>query len=320
MAELPCLSDAEVRDNLPLDALADALQSALVALADGSASVPARTGAATPTGLLGAMPGYVPGLGPGLGAKLVSVFPDNDPGIAPSHQALIALFDSATGTPLVVMDGAYITAIRTAMTSALAARALVRPGSRVVAILGAGVQGEAHLDAFTHVLAPAEIRIASRDAEKATGVAGRHVDARVSASFLEAVDGADIVCCCTDASEPVLEADWIGPGVHVSSVGSGNELPPTLLARARVFVESIATVTAPWPAGARDLTGCDPTSLVDIGAVLAGRAVGRRSDDDVTVFKSVGNAAEDIAAATVVWDRFRHTPPGQLQYPRCRGT
>jgi len=301
MDSLLVLSEADVRQLLSLDDLAEALAAGLGALSEGVASVPPRIAAVSRDGLLAAMPGSVPGLG--LAAKLVSVFPRNPEVALPAHQALVAIFDESTGVPLAVMGGTYLTAIRTAMTSAITTRALARPGSRSLAIVGAGAQGAAHLVAFTRLLSPGDVRIVSRQAKKASALAGTHPRAVAVLSVEQAVRGADVVCCCTDAAGSVLDERWIGPGVHVGSVGTGAELPPDLLARARVFVESRTTATAPPPAGALELQGRDPSSLTEVGDVLAGRSAGRTSLEEVTVFKSTGHAVEDIAAAGVVLRR-----------------
>ena len=159
MGSLRYLGDDDVRAALDLDELADALTTALVALSNGATSVPPRVGAFAVDGLLGAMPGFVPGLG--LGAKLVTVFPGNSRRSLPTHQAVIASFDPDTGSPIALLDGTYITAVRTAVTSALAARALARHGSVVLAIVGSGVQAGAHVDAFTHLFTLGEVRIAA---------------------------------------------------------------------------------------------------------------------------------------------------------------
>src|SRR6202040_892843 len=152
--------------------------------------------------LLGAMAGYVPGVA--LEIKLVSVFPGNHAHGIPSHQGLIALFGEDDGRPLAVMDGTYITAIRTGGTAAVAARLLAREDASVLAILGAGVQGGAPLETFTRVRDFKEVRIASRNADSAKALAARHPRARVAESFEAAVRGADVVACCTDAREPIL--------------------------------------------------------------------------------------------------------------------
>jgi alanine dehydrogenase len=229
VSEVLLLSEEAVRSLLPLDELARSLTVALTSLADGKVSVPPRIAAFSPGGLLAAMPGYVPGLG--LAAKLVSIYSANAEIGAPTHHALIAVFDEATGAPVAIMGGTYITAIRTAMTAALAARAVARPQSKTLAIIGAGAQGEAHLAAFSHLLELTNIRVASRRTRRAKGLVEKYQNAVVARSFREAVAGADIVCCCTDAREEVVTNDWIAAGTHVSSIGSGRELPPDLLMR-----------------------------------------------------------------------------------------
>ena len=217
MRELLYLSQADVQGLLDVDPMLEALAKALILFSSGVTSVPPRSAARAPDGLLGVMAGYVPGVA--LEVKLVSVFPGNHGHGVPSHQGLIALFDEKDGTPLALMDGAYITAIRTGGTAAVATRALAREDAKVLAILGAGVQGGSHLETFTHVRDFKEIRIASRDHATAAALAARHPLARVAASFEEAVRGADVVACCTDARQPVIKREWLGAGAHVSSVG-----------------------------------------------------------------------------------------------------
>jgi alanine dehydrogenase len=304
VGDLLYLCRADVERLLDIDAMLEALAKALVIFSSGITSVPPRTAARVPDlGLLGAMAGYVPGVA--LEIKLVSVFPGNHARGIPSHQGLIALFGEDDGRPLAVMDGAYITAIRTGGTAAVAAKALARDDARVLAILGAGVQGGSHLETFTRVRDFDEIRVASRDGAKASALAARHPKARVAGSFEEAVRGADVVACCTDAREPVIRRDWLEPGVHVSSVGGtfGPELDRDTLAAAKVFVEwRGAALNAP-PAGAHELQGMDADAITEVGEVLAGTRPGRTSDRDITVYKSTGHAVEDAATARLVYDR-----------------
>ncbi|HVH64114.1 MAG TPA: NAD(P)-binding domain-containing protein, partial [Candidatus Dormibacteraeota bacterium] len=197
------LSRSDVERLLDIDAMLEALSRALVAFSSGATSVPPRNAArAGERGLLGAMPGYVPGVA--LETKLVSVFPGNDERGMPSHQGVIALFDERDGAPLAIMDGTYITAIRTGGTAAVAARILARDDAKVLAILGAGAQGRSHLETFPRIREFSEIRVASRSFERAQDLAAHHPRARAVASFEEAVQGADIVACCTDAREPIL--------------------------------------------------------------------------------------------------------------------
>ena len=301
--ELLYLSQSDVEDLLDVDAMLEAIRQALVLFSSGVTSVPPRTAAQAPDGLMGVMAGYVPGVA--LEVKLVSVFPGNHGQGVPSHQALIALFDEKDGTPLAVMDGTHITAIRTGGAAAVATRALSRTDSRVLAILGAGVQGGSHLDTFTHVRDFTEIRLASRDQAKAATLAARHPNARVAASFEEAVRGADVVACCTDAREPVIRREWLKQGAHVSSVGGtfGPELDPETVAAGKVFVEWRGASTNAPPAGAHELQGLDASAITEVGEVLAGTKPGRTSDRDLTIYKSTGHAVEDAATASLVYAR-----------------
>jgi alanine dehydrogenase len=301
--ELLYLSQSDVEDLLDVDAMLEAIGQALVLFSSGVTSVPPRTAARAPDGLMGVMAGYVPGVA--LEVKLVSVFPGNHGHGVPSHQALIALFDEKDGTPLAVMDGTHITAIRTGGTAAVATRALSRADSRVLAILGAGVQGGSHLDTFTHVRDFTEIRVASRDQAKAAALAARHPNARVAASFEEAVRGADVVACCTDAREPVIWRAWLKQGAHVSSVGGtfGPELDAETVAAGKVFVEWRGAATNAPPAGAHELQGLDASAITEVGEVLAGTKPGRTSVRDLTIYKSTGHAVEDAATASLVYTR-----------------
>ena len=306
MPELLYLSREDVERLLDVDAMLDALGKVLIAFSAGITTVPPRVGIRVPDkGLLGTMPGYVPGVA--LEVKLVSVFPGNHHHGLPSHQGLIALFDEGNGAPLAIMDGTYITAIRTGGSAAVAAGALARKDAKVLAILGAGVQGASHLETMPRVRDFDEIRIASRDGSKAAALASRHPRAHAVGSFEDAVRGADVVACCTDAREPVIRRDWLKSGVHVSSVGGtfGPEIDPQTMSAARVFVEWRGAATNPPPAGAHELQGLDAERLTEVGEVLAGTRPGRVSESEITVYKSTGHAVEDAATARLVYDRAR---------------
>ncbi len=322
MADLLVLDRSQVEELLEVEPLLGALESAFRALSSGRSSVPPRVGARTPHGLLGAMPGYVEGMG--LASKLVSVFPGNEAGDLPSHQGVIVLFDEDSGRPLAVMDGIRITALRTAAAAAVAARLLAREEASVLAIVGAGVQGHAHLETVPRVRQLREIRIASRNEGHARALATRAPDllasttaggpeVRVADSFEQAVRGADIVCCCTDAHDPVLDLEWIAPGAHVSSVGGsfGRELDAATIDQGQVFVEWRGAVTTEPPAGAGELQGLDPQGVVEIGEILLGGRKGRTFPDEITVYKSTGHAVEDVAAARLVYDRAVERGVGQ---------
>ena len=301
--ELLVISQADVERLLDLDALLEALGNAFQEVTAGRTSVPPRTAARTRAGLLGVMPGYLPGAG--LESKLVAVFPGNHQHGLPSHLALIALFDEETGRPLALMDGTHITAVRTAAAAALSVRLLARPDARVLAILGAGVQGRNHLAAVTRVRDFHEIRIASRNRDHAEALASGSTLARGMCSFEEAVRGADVVCCCTDAAEPIISYGWLTPGVHVTSVGSnpaGPELDADTVRRGRLFVESRVAFSPP-PAGSAELVDLDPALATELGEVLADTTRGRGAPDEITVYKSMGHAVEDAAAARLVYDR-----------------
>lgn len=310
------LNREEVERLLDLDALIDALVSAMVELTDGKVSQPPRIGAqiAEREGNLLVMPAYLPG-SESLAVKLVSIFPHNHAMGIPSHQALIAVFDAKTGAPAAIMDGEHITAMRTAAGSALATRLLARADAHVLAILGTGVQASAHAVAIPRVRSISEIRIAGRNADRSRAMAIAYsvelgIPADGTDSFEEAVSGADIVCACTHADYPVLQGQWLNPGAHVNSVGlnfQGRELDGVVVRRSKVFVESRQAALASAPAGANDLTWPIRDGIIDeshvlaeIGELVTGAHPGRTSDDDITLYKSVGVAAQDAVAARMV--------------------
>jgi len=296
------LSRDEVSALLDVDRLISALADGFVSLSAGEVSAPPRIAAHSASGLLAVMPGFVPAAG--LTVKLVSVFAGNHDVGLPSHQALIAVFSADNGSAVALMDGTAITAVRTACASALAVRELSRPDASVLAILGAGVQGWSHLDAVSRVRPFESIRIASRTVAHAEALAARDPRCVVVESFEDAVDGADVVCCCTDASSPVLRRSWLGAGAHVSSVGTspqGPELDAVTIEEGAVFVES-RVACSPFPSGSHELALRPPESVVELGEVLAGTHPGRVSSDQLTVWKSMGHAVEDAVAARLVLD------------------
>ena len=288
------LSRSVVEELLDLDALLDALAAAHAELSAGKASLVPRVGAyAEDAGILGAMLAYAPSAG--LGCKLVTLFPGNVD--RPTHQATIALFDPATGTPVALMDGTYITAMRTAAAAALASRLLARPDARVLAILGTGVQSRSAQELFPRARDFAEVRVAGRG------------------EFEDAVRGADVVHATTAAAEPVVRFEWLAPGAHVSSVGygaGGSELDPEIVERADVVVvEQRDSAFAPLPAGAPELEPRGRDGVVELGEIIAGGAVGRSSGEQITLYKSVGVAVQDLAAAALVVAAARERGAGQ---------
>jgi ornithine cyclodeaminase/alanine dehydrogenase-like protein (mu-crystallin family) len=209
----------------------------------------------------------------------------------PTHQALIALVDPATGTPTALMDGTYITAMRTAAAAALATKLLSRPDSAVLAILGTGVQCKAAQEMFPRVRDFTDVRVAGRG------------------EYEDAVRGADVVHCTTGSREPIVRWGWLSPGTHVSSVGSGmggSELDPEIVSRADlVAVEQRDSAFAPLPAGAPELDPLGRDGVVELGEIIAGTREGRTSPEEITLYKSVGVAVQDLAAAALVLDAAR---------------
>lgn len=281
-----------------------ALEGAMEGLSAGRADVPPRIGAMTGSGILAAMPGYLAGVG--LAAKLVSIFPDNTD--VPSHQGLLALFDDATGTPLAIMDAEVITERRTAMTAAIAADLLARDDAEVLTIVGGGAQAIGHARAFVPLRAWREVRVHNRTQPAAVVVASAATEAGVTSAravddLSEAVDGADVVALCTHAESAVIDPAVIGPGTHVSSVGSAAELPVELVGAGPLVVDQLGAITTPPPSGAAELQGVDPADAVELGALIAGAAEGRTTADQITVYKSTGHAVQDLAAAGLVFVR-----------------
>ena len=307
------LDKREVESLLDPDALRAAVAAALADLSAGRASMPTRIAALVPErdGLLAVMPAYLPGAG-ALTTKLVSLFPRNTD--RPTHQAVIVAFDPATGSPAALMDGEAITAARTAAGSALATDLLARRDAATLAVLGAGVQARAHLRALVRVRAFREIVVGARDAAKGS-VLAREIAAETgisarAASFADAVRVADVVCACTHSAEPVVRREWLRGGTHVNSVGfntAGREVDGDTVAAALVVVESRAAALAPPPGGSNDLAWPIRDGLIaathlhaELGEIVSGARPGRADASQITLYKSVGVAVEDAAAAALV--------------------
>ena len=297
-----------VESLLDTDALIAALAPAMAEVSAGRVSMPQRVASQVEgKGLLGVMPAYLPASGT-LSCKLVSVFPGNGASGLPTHQAVVMLFDAGSGTPLAMLDGASITARRTAAGSALATRLLAREDAAVLLIIGTGVQAQSHARAVTRVRGIKELRVAGRDPGRAQEFARSlsaetGVPARAFAVGREAYAGADIVCATTHAEEPVVRGEWLEPGMHINSVGlnpRGREVDADAVGRARVFVESRAAALAPPPSGANELAGA--AVQAEIGEVISGTRPGREDARQITLYKSVGIAAQDAVAARLVYD------------------
>ena len=311
------LSDADVDALLDRDGLIEAVAAGLAELSAGTASIPPRVAAsvAGSDGLLAAMPGYLPGPGV-LGAKLVAVFPANAGQGRPTHRAVVVLFDPASGAPEALLDGTLLTAERTAAASAVASRLLADPAAEILAVLGTGVQARAHALTVSRVCPGlTEVRIAGRTEAHALALAEElgprlSVPVKAAASFAEALDGAGVVCAATHSPDPVVRREWLSAGVHVNSVGfhvDGREVDAATVAGSLVVVESRASALAPVPAGANDLLWPLRDGIIgpehigtELGELVLGRVQGRSSPGQLTLYKSVGVAAEDLAAAGLV--------------------
>jgi alanine dehydrogenase len=310
------VSRAEVEARLDLDALIDALAHAHADLSAGRASMPTRIGAqvAERDAVLAAMPAYLPSAG-ALTTKLVTLFPENAGTRLPTHQAVIVAFDPETGEPLALLDGTAITAVRTGAAAALSVRLLAPEDASTLAILGSGVQARSHARAIARVRRLQTIRVASREPEAVEALVGElrdelGVDVEAAGSYEEAVRGADLVAATTHSPQPVVEREWLEPGAHVTSVGvnpHGREVDGLVVRDALVVVESRAAALAPFPAGSNDLLWPIRDGLIgedhihaELGELVLGTRPGRTHPRQITLYKSVGVAVQDAAAASLV--------------------
>ena len=316
MSAVLILSHDDVIAALPPDACADAMAEVLAAHARGEARMPLRSvvrfdGAA---GFMGLMPAWRGGEEPVFALKALCLMPGNPARGLDTHQGTVTLFDGTTGAPTAILDASAITAVRTAAVSAVATRTLAREDARVLAILGSGVQGRAHLMALTGVRKFEEIRVYSPTEAHARAVAAAGDGlARVVSSAEDAVRGADVVVTATSAREPVLRRDWLEAGAHVNAVGASTpsvrELDVDTVAACALFCDSRESLRN--EAGEYLLAleqGAIPGEnhvRGELGEVLAGSAPGRLHADELTVFRSLGLAVEDLAAAECAVARAR---------------
>jgi len=305
------LSQPQIRALLPMQVCMDLMEEALTALARDEALNPLRTlmRLAGGNGLLGMMPGSLEARRV-FGLKIVGVLPSNHGTAYDSHQGLVLLFDAEHGLPRAILDASEITAIRTAATSGLATRLLAREDAGDLAILGTGVQAASHLEALrcarklrrVRVFSPTRSRLEDFCA-RASQMHGIRVEPVASAHA--AVDGADLICTVTTSAEPILLGEWLAPGAHVNAVGActkhARELDSAAVQRSRLFVdrrESVLNEAGDFliPKG-QGLFG-DEHIQGELGDVLLGRVAGRRSEREITLFKSLGIAVEDLVVAS----------------------
>jgi ornithine cyclodeaminase len=299
---------AGVTAALPLATCIDLMADALRAFDRRDVVQPMRSVIQLPdgSGSLYTMPAFI-AEPRALAVKLITIFHGNEGGPLPTHQGVVVVFDPHTGAPALLLDAARLTAIRTAAVSAVATRSLARPGATVLAVLGTGVQARSHIEAMPLVRPIREVHVWGRSTGRAQQLARTAEESglvvTVHDNAEDAVSDADIVCTTTSAREPVLHGKWLKPGTHINAVGASTadarEVDGSAVGRARVFVDSIdAALTEagdlliPMREGITHAKDWTP-----LGAVLNGNAAGRTSDDDITLFKSLGLAIEDAAAA-----------------------
>ena len=314
MSALPFLDADAIRSAVPIADVLDAVEAAYRDVVAGRDRSPLRSHVALEDGDLLLMPGMRTG-GAGASVKLVTVMPRNAERKRPTVQAVVVWFDAATGTPLALLDGPTVTAMRTGAASGVATRLLARPDAEVLGVIGAGGQAEWQVRA---VLAARPIRrllVHARSPEARKAFAARMAQATgvetvTAVSAEELVRAADVICCATTSSEPVFDASWLRPGTHVNGIGAFQlgmvELPPELFAGASlVAVDSRAAAMAE----AGDVVAAiergllTEAELVEIGSI--GREwVASRDPDAITAFKSVGLAIQDVAAAELIAGRL----------------
>ncbi len=302
------LSESDVRAALPMGDLIDAMQLALISFSAGRVVQPVRTVLEfRPGAYFGLMPALDPdGL---LGAKILTVLPENLPLGLPSHQASIALFDPSSGALLAITDGRYITEARTAAVSAISVRHMAQSGAGVLAILGSGVQAHSHMEALPLVREFREIRTWSPNAERLRKFTS-HWNIIAAASAEQAVRGAGVVVLATSSNTPVIDDAWVAPGAHVIAVGAcrptTREVDPRLVARSLFVVDSRAAALKE----AGDLLlaiqdgHCTAEHIhAELGEIAGGLKAGRSDDRQVTLFKSLGLAIEDVVSAALAYRR-----------------
>ena len=302
------LSNADVHELLDMESCIDAMADVLGRLARAELINPLRfimlsSGPALGMGL---MPAYAGGDAPVFSLKEIVVAPANSEHGLDPHQGSVLLHDGVTGQLTAILNASGITEIRTAAVSAVATKLLARPDSRVVAVIGAGVQGRSHIEAMRCVLPDAEIRLWSRGAARAAELAAATGVTHVG-TLEEALAGADVVCTTTSSREPIISHDLLAPGVHVNAVGSSiasaRELDSATVAASSLFVdrrESTVNEAGDYLFAVQE-AGIGPDHIkAELGELLEGVHPGRTSDDELTLFKSLGLAVEDLAAAELV--------------------
>ena len=307
-----------VSELLPMRECIDLMERVLSALARGDALLPLRSLIRTPdgSGVLGVMPAIL-GEPTCMGLKAISFFPNNAAAGLDSHQGAVLLFEPEHGRLVAIIDASSITGIRTAAASGAATRALAREDAGDLAIIGTGVQAITHLEAMSVVRKLRRVRVWDRNPEHARGFSERESKKHATRiepmpTAQEAVENADIICTTTSAREPVLNGDWIMPGAHINAVGAcfpdARELDTKAVVRSRLFVdrrESALNEAGDFLIPRKEGAIGDDHIQGELGEVLLGKVSGRRSPEEITLFKSLGIAVEDLAAAHLLWTKAR---------------
>ena len=312
------INKEKVASLLPMDECIAVMEKTFRSLAKGECLQPLRSLIWLPgkTGLLGMMPGHAGSLGM-MGIKVISVFHGNRDAGLPSHQGVVILFDAKNGEPLMIFDAAEITAIRTAAASAVATRLLARENSELLAVIGSGEQAERHIEAILLVRKIKQVNLWSRNEKNATELVNKiakkyNMPGRVTKNAQEAVKNADIICTVTSSSQPVVMGDWISAGTHINAVGSCSpatrELDTTAIVKAKLFTdcyESLFNEAGDFLIPKKEGTVTDRHVKGELGELLMGTKKGRKNDNEITLFKSLGIAAEDIFSAYHVYQKIK---------------
>jgi ornithine cyclodeaminase len=316
-------NQTEVTQLLPMSECIEVIAEALKMLAGGDGILPLRTMLVLPGGqnVMGLMPSYMGGLR-SVGVKVITAFPTNYGTEYDAHQGVVLLFDTQHGLLRAILDATSITAIRTAAASGVATRLLSREEAGDLAIIGAGTQAHTHLEAMRSVRNIRRVRVYSLPLEGAYEFAQREskrygIEVEVKETAREAVEGADIICTTTTSKEPVVAGAWVAPGAHVNAVGAftptSRELDSTLVAKARLYVdrrESTLNEAGDFLIPKADGLFGDEHIVGELGEVLLGKAPARRSRAEITLFKSLGIAIEDLASAHYILQKASETNTG----------
>lgn len=308
--EIRILNQADVGRLLPMDQCIEVMSAALQALSRGEAILPLRSTMWMPdrTGALVMMPAYLGHIN-AAGLKVITSFAGNRGTRLDTHQGAVLLFDTKDGRLLAIIDATEITSIRTAAVTGVATRLLARPEASRLAILGAGTQARTHLDSMLRVRPIKRVRVWSLTVAEssrfaAAGVQRHQVPVEVAETAAEAVEGADLICTVTSTIEPILKGEWIRPGTHINAIGSSipfaRELDSEAVRKARLFVdrkESTVNESGDFLLAKKEGAVDDSHIVGEIGDILTGKLTGRRSPDEITLYKSLGLAIEDLASA-----------------------